>query len=338
MNRIFAVFENGQSPGELTRLCLDFLSEQKKAWPDLRQGYEMLKQMREREIVCGGFSVHLQYNPGRIVSSLASVEKKAVSVRPCFLCQNNLPEKQREIILEKDYLILCNPAPVLSSHLTICHREHRPQSLLENVGSFLRLIEAFGSSWTILYNGPRCGASAPDHLHFQAVKRGSMPIEEDIFKKDRVDTIREVDDVQVSRAKGLGREILILDGEHRKALTRELKNILLALKRVLPSEKEAMINVLGLRSEGKTRLLVFPRRKHRPEAFFKEGGDRIIVSPGAVEMGGIFVTPVERDFDRLDAPAVKGILNEVCLEGEVMDAVTEALARCDGSSESSGGW
>jgi hypothetical protein len=327
MNRIFAAFESRQNSNDLTRLCLDLLSQQKKTWSDLHQGYEALDKVREREIACRGFSVHLQYNPGRINSSLADVDKKTVSVRPCFLCRNNLPEKQRGIVFEKEFLILCNPAPVFPSHLTICHREHRPQSMAENAVTFLQLIADLGDAWILLYNGPKCGASAPDHLHFQAVERGSMPIETQIIEENRLDTIREARGVQLSRARGLGREILVLDGDDRDALAVGLIDVLFTLKAILLSDEEAMVNVVGFHSMGKTRVLVFPRKKHRPEVFFRAGDDRIVVSPGAVEMGGVFVTPVERDFERLDAPTVEGILEEVCLDEKIMDRVIEALLR-----------
>jgi hypothetical protein len=133
MNRIFAAFESGRGPEDLTGLCLKLLSKQKKTWSDLHQGYEALKKIREREIACKGFSVRLQYNPGRMKSSLANVENKVVNVRPCFLCRDSLPEEQRGIAFQEEYLILCNPAPVFPSHFTVCHQDHRRQSMAENI-------------------------------------------------------------------------------------------------------------------------------------------------------------------------------------------------------------
>jgi hypothetical protein len=342
MNRVFAAFESGGGPEDLTGLCLKLLSEQKKTWPDLHQGYEALKQIRERQIACKGFSVRLQFNPGRMKSSLANVENKAVNKRPCFLCRDNLPEEQRGIVFEKEYLILCNPAPVFPSHLTVCHQDHRRQSMSENVASFLQLIDNLGDPWIALYNGPKCGASAPDHLHFQAVMKGVMPIETEmnypaassgiwargaIRSEKRLTEVRKANGVRLSRARGLGREILVLDGDDKAALGAALQDLLLALKRVLRSEEEAMMNVAAFSSKGKIHLLVFPRGKHRPEAFFREGDDRILVSPGVVEMGGVFVTPVERDFEKLDAAAVEAILKEVCLDEKIVDKVVEALLR-----------
>ena len=325
MSRIFAVFDNGKEPEHLTRLCHELLSEQKRGWPDLFQGYEILTQVRQREIVCQGFSVFLQYNPGRIKNSLADVDKKAVELRPCFLCPDNLPERQRGILYRKEYLILCNPAPVLSSHLTISHLEHRPQTMAENTHDFIQLIQDLGDAWTTLYNGPRCGASAPDHLHFQAVKRGALPVEAEIMREGRLARFFETGGVRISRAKGLGREIIVLEGEDGAALATVLRAVIRAMKSVLRPEEEVMMNIVGLLSNGKMRLLVFPRQKHRPDAFFEKGEGRIVVSPGAVEMGGIFVTPMDRDFKRLDAPAVEGILKEVCMDGRVVDKIMESL-------------
>jgi hypothetical protein len=325
MNRVFAAFESQRGPEDLTGLCLRLLSEQKKTWPDLRQGYEALERIREREIACSSFSVRLQYNPGRIKSSLADVDKKAVNARPCFLCRDNLPEEQMGIGFADGYLILCNPAPVFFSHLTISHREHRRQDMAGNVDAFLRLSDALGDAWIVLYNGPKCGASAPDHLHFQAVPKGSMPIEAEITKENKLMRVRETDGIQLSRAVSLGREILVLDGDDRAPLAAALKDVLLALKATLRAEEEPMMNMIGFMDKGKKRLLVFPRRKHRPDAFFREGDDRIVISPGVVEMGGVFVTPAERDFGRLDAAAVEGILREVCLDERIVDKVLEAL-------------
>ncbi len=325
MSRVFASFDNGRDRGQLTRLCLELLVEQKKTWPELYRAYETLRQVRQREIAFRRFSILLQFNPGRIKNSLADVDKKAVEQRPCFLCEDNLPEEQKAILYRKEYLILCNPAPVLPSHFTISHLEHRPQSMAENAHALVQLIQDLGDAWTVLYNGPKCGASAPDHLHFQAVRRGTLPIETQIAEKGALAEPLEAGGALISRAQGLGREIIVLDGEERDALAHALRKVLLAMKRVLRSEEEVMMNIAGLSSDGKMRLLVFPRQKHRPDSFFSQGADRIVISPGIMEMGGIFVTPVERDFDRLSAAVVEGILREVCMDGSVVDEVMEAL-------------
>ena len=130
---MFAAFERGQNVKPLPELCMELLSEQKKTWRDLEQGYESLKDTRVREITCNGFSVHVQHNPGRIRSTLADVGEKSVNERPCFLCLNNLPEDQKGVLYHKEFLILCNPMPVFSGHFTIAHIIHQPQAITEHI-------------------------------------------------------------------------------------------------------------------------------------------------------------------------------------------------------------
>jgi hypothetical protein len=172
----------------------------------------------------------------------------------------------------------------------------------------------FGSGWVILYNGPKCGASAPDHLHFQAAPSGQMPIEKEIRAAERLALMIQVDGVLLYRVRDLGRETILLEADDPMAIGRTLKEFLNALKKVLLIDEEPMINIAGFYKERKWRLVIFPRRKHRPDDFFKEGDARIVISPGAIDMGGILITPVEKDFDRLDGASVESIFREVSLE------------------------
>ncbi len=236
--------------------------------------------------------------------------------------------KNRKGILYRDeYLILCNPAPILTAHLTVSHVDHRRQAITEHIETFLRLMADFGSGWVVLYNGPRCGASAPDHLHFQAAPSGQMPIEKDIREQKRLVLTKQREGVLFYRVEGLGREVVIIEGEDPVAVGVGFNGFLEGLKKSLLLDDEPMMNVVGLHEDGKYRLVIFPRRKHRPDAFFREGNDRVVVSPGVIDMGGILVTPVERDFERLDAAAVEGIYKEVSLEGEVVEKAIRSLGK-----------
>jgi ribosomal protein S18 acetylase RimI-like enzyme len=253
----------------LSRLCLKLLSEQKKTWQLLQQGYELIKNIRERDIQCKGFSVRLQQNPGRIRSSLANVGGIDANERRCFLCLEHLPEGQRGILYREDYLILCNPMPVFSHHFTISHLDHRRQAIAEHIDAFLRLMVDFGSRWTILYNGPKCGASAPDHLHFQAIPSGRMPIEKEIQEKKRIILMREGDGVSFYRVADVGREVIVLEGNDPMAVGEIFKSFLNGLGKVLLVNEEPMINIAGFHKKRKYCIVIFPRRKHRPNAFFK---------------------------------------------------------------------
>ncbi len=317
-----ATFQGGEN---LPRLCLELLSEQKKTWQNLREGYELLKEVRERGLSCRGFSIRLQYNPGRIKSSTAVMDEKNQKEQPCFLCLDHLPESQKGIFYRKDYLILCNPMPVFSPHFTISHLDHRLQTIAEHIDTFLQLIADFGSGWIVLYNGPRCGASAPNHLHFQAAPSGNMPIEKEIREEKRLTLMTKVDGILIYRVKDLGREVLILEGDDPRAVGSVLNGYLNALKKVLTLKEEPMINIAGFHEKRKWRLAVFPRRKHRPDVFFKDGDARVVVSPGVIDMGGLIITPMKKDFERLEGAAVKSIYKEVSLERKIVEKTIEVM-------------
>ena len=323
--KTYTTFDGGESLKSLPELCLELLSRQKKVWPNLGEGYESLKDVRERDLPCKGFSVRLQYNPRRIKSSLADVSEKNLNERRCFLCLNQLPEGQKGILLQSDYLILCNPMPVFSSHFTISHLDHRLQVIAEHIDTFLQLMADFGPGWMVLYNGPRCGASAPDHLHFQAAPSGQMPIEKEIREGKRLTLMKQVDNVLLYRVRNLGREVIILEGNEPMAVGGAFKGFLNVLKKVLLIDEEPMMNIAGFYEERRWRLVIFPRRKHRPDSFFREGDARVVVSPGVIDMGGILITPIEKDFDRLDAAAVEGIYGEVSLDGETVETAIKAM-------------
>ncbi len=245
----------------------------------------------------------------------------------CFLCLDHLPEKQKGILYRNEYLILCNPMPVFSSHFTVSHVDHRHQAIDGNIDALLQLTADFGAGWTILYNGPRCGASAPDHHHFQAVSSGQMPIEKELRPKKSLSVATHIDGVLFYHVRHLGREVVILEGESPTALREAFKSFLRALKTVLLTEEEPMLNIAGFHEERKWRLVIFPRRKHRPDAFFKEGEARVVVSPGVIDMGGLLITPVAKDFHRLDADAVESIYKEVSLEETIVEMAINLIGQ-----------
>jgi ribosomal protein S18 acetylase RimI-like enzyme len=320
--KTYTTFDGGKN---LSDLCLELLSEQKRAWQDLREGYDLVKDIKERDLACRGFSVRLQYNSGRMKSSTAELGKINAKERQCFLCLDQLPEVQKGILYRNDYLILSNPMPIFSSHFTISHIDHRLQTVEEHLQTFFQLSADFGPDWTILYNGPKCGASAPDHFHFQAGPSGRLPIEKEIRDEKRLALIRKIDGVLLYRLKDLGREVIILEGDDSKALERAFNSYLAALREILLLNEEPMINVAGFYEEKKWRLVIFPRRKHRPDVFSKDGDARVVVSPGVIEMGGLLITPVKRDFERLDASAVESIYKEVSLDPKTVKRAIEAM-------------
>ena len=316
-NKVFAVFDGKKNEKNLPQLVSELLTDQLETWRELADGYESLKTTKDREICCNGFFVRLRHNPLRAKSTMAAVDKGSVNERPCFLCLKNLPGNQKGILYRNTYLILCNPMPAFHSHLTIAAVDHRPQFIEANIDVFLQLMTDLGNSWTILYNGPECGASAPDHHHFQAIPAGLLPIEDESAEKTKLTKIAHGDGVSIYRVNNIGREILILEGESRPPLGSSFQGMISAMKENLFLNKEPMINVAGFMEEGEWRILIFPRVKHRPDAFFREGDERIVVSPAVIEMCGVIVTPIERDFKRLDAHDIENIYQEVSLKNDM---------------------
>ncbi|HOP86797.1 MAG TPA: DUF4922 domain-containing protein [Syntrophorhabdaceae bacterium] len=327
MNRkkIYASFDGSQSIKNISTLCIELLEEQKKTWPELKDAHEYLKHIKVRDIQCNGYSVKIQHNLKRAKSSTASCDIAQINSRQCFLCIENLPKAQRGILYRDEYLILCNPAPVFPNHLTISNLKHIPQGIAKNINILIQLSQDLGPDWLILYNGPKCGASAPDHLHFQAIPRGHTPVEKDLQDKDKFVLSAQSEGVSIYKSKDIGREIIIFEGVDKDAIAGVFKSFLEALRSVVKTEDEPMINILCFVEGGKWYILVFPRAKHRPEAFFRDDDEKITVSPAVIEMAGVIITPFERDFLRLDASKVEAIYREVSLDGNKLKCTLKYL-------------
>lgn len=324
-DRIDAAFDGGPKAPALSELCLDLLDRQRRSWSDLRDGYAGLDAARTREIAAGGYSVKLQFNPRRIVSATAAVDAESIRRRKCFLCTGNLPEEQRRILYRSAYLILCNPAPIFPRHFTVSNRRHVPQAIENNLSVFLRLAGDFGPGWTVFYNGPRCGASAPDHLHFQAAPAGFMPVEDEIAKEKNRIPVGRTGDAAVLASIGLGRPVLVVEGAERKGVEGALRTVIAVLREFRAAPEEPMMNILCSHDGAQWRVLLFPRSRHRPEAYYREGDNRVLISPGAADMGGLIITAVEKDFHAVDAAQVECIFREVSMGGDEFARLLSAL-------------
>jgi len=290
------------------------LSQQRETWPLLRSGYAGLESVQTRSFGIDGCVVKVQFNPGRITSSAAKVDEKSIRERRCFLCLAHLPAEQRGVAFGDSYVILCNPFPIFPEHFTIPHREHIPQRIDGSFDVLLDLAKAMAGRYTLFYNGPRCGASAPDHLHFQAGLKGFMPVDteypEIIRRNGRL--LKESDEYRVLAVDGCLRRFIALESSSRPILEREFAGLLSRLSGILSDKEEPMLNILAS-YEKEWRVLVFPRAKHRPSFFFAEEDERILISPAAVDLGGVCITPLERDFQRLTRDHITGMFQEVSL-------------------------
>jgi hypothetical protein len=302
----------------LSDLACKLLQQQKNTWPELGKAYADLKHLQSRTIDCGNFYVTVQYNPRRIRSTGASVDPETLQTRNCFLCHSELPPNQRAILYRGTYLLLCNPAPIFHEHFTIAHLEHIPQAIDGHVTEFLLLAEDVTSRLIVSYNGPRCGASAPGHLHFQAMTAALLPVENDITRPELRKEIWQNNGTRLLRISGIGREIWVLEGFDPISANSSAHLILSAIGQCIGPVGdpliEPMMNIIGVKTESMWKIIFFPRRKHRPDAFYREGKERIVISPAAVEMGGILIAPLERDFERLNAAMVRDIYEEVSLD------------------------
>lgn len=291
-------------------------------WPMMRAGAQALKTIQTRTIDVGEFSVRLQFNPGRIVSSGAKVDAKSIQERACFLCGRNLPPEQRAIEAG-DYDILCNPFPIFPEHFTIAHRAHQPQRIAGAIEMMLALAEGMSPRYTVFYNGPRCGASAPDHLHFQAGDRAFMPIEADV---DRLkgSAVFESGDAGIYIADSL-RPFIAVEGSTADGVSALCKRLVRSLASIVPSDDEPMMNMLAWHEPKRLRVVIFPRMKHRPSFYFADGDARILLSPASVDLGGVCILPVERDFDRLDADDLRRMFAEVMPGADAMQTLRGML-------------
>ena len=319
--KIFASF-NPHSPGEsLANLSISLLEQQKKEWPQLADAYASMSSAKVRAIDCKDFPVELQWNPKRIVSASAKVDETSVRERKCFLCSENQPREQKGVLYRDDFVILCNPAPIFLRHYTIAHRQHIPQKINGFIRTFVVLAKELSPQFTVFYNGPQCGASAPDHMHFQASPSGSIPVERDSEDAQRRLLKKQIGSVSFITLRKYGRRVLLLESGDEKELESCLAGLLVTMKKVLSATEEPMVNILCSFRKNSWRVIVYPRRKHRPAVYFLKGESQVIISPAAVDLGGLIITPIEKDFYRVDAKLIENIFEEVCVGEDMFERI-----------------
>ncbi len=320
-------------PADLAMQSRALLRHQREHWPMLAKGFESLETVQVRTFDFDGFGMKVQFNPGRIVSSSAKVDKKSIRERKCFLCQAHLPPEQKGV-LHGDYMVLGNPFPIFSEHFTIPHMKHVPQLIRDAFEPMLELSAAMGRFYTLFYNGPRCGASAPDHLHFQGGERGFMPMDtgwEDMAARHGT-WVADDDRLRIARVDDGLRRYIILESDDKSKLMQRFDQLYSAFaeaSRLAGSEagedEEPMLNILTTKEADRWRVVAFLRRKHRPARFFAEGDEKMVFSPASVDFGGVCITPVERDFHRITPDDLRDMFNEVSVTPEVLDAVIKKL-------------
>lgn len=299
-----------------------FFNRQLEVWTDARHRFRDLKHVETRQF---SDQLKLQWNPARIVSTGAKIDKKTLGERPCFLCDKNRPKEQMSKQINEKFHLLVNPFPILPVHFTIPARKHQPQLIYKNYGEMHRFI-SLHSDLMVFYNGPKCGASAPDHLHFQAGTNGILPLQTNWQRLSRnlTDIISLNDEEKISVVRDFivpAFVIISKSAESDEALFRRLY-------KAMPQrgdETEPMMNIISWRKGEEFISVVIPREKHRPEAYFAEGDAQFVVSPGALDMSGLIITPREEDFRKLTEEKALSLLQECGVSEEKMNAIIAKL-------------
>jgi uncharacterized protein DUF4922 len=321
---------NGSAEPRLADLASALIAHQRETWPLLREGYASLSAIETRLVHVGDSEVMIQHNPKRLRSTAAAVDQRSIKDRPCFLCAENLPAEEKGIAYGP-LVILCNPYPVLDRHLSIVHREHIEQRLAGHIQELLGLAYELSPEYFVLYNGPECGASAPDHLHFQACSRSGLPIlmeaADEAASQAHCAVCEETarQGFELFTLAGCGRSVIVFRGDNPAEIVAWVEQTMDALERET-GKSEPLLNIIATHDRGVWTVFLFPRSRHRPACFYYEGDERLIVSPGAIDMAGVVVTPEHSDFERLDDQRVSQIFAEVSLDEELVNGLLERMS------------
>jgi hypothetical protein len=303
------------------------IAHQKANWQQLKEGYEAFSQIETRNVNIDGSNIVVQHNPRRVRSTAAAVDKDSIAARPCFLCSENLPQEERGIFYDEEYVILCNPFPVLDKHLVIAHKQHIEQKIEGRIEELLALAFDLGDEYFVLYNGPECGASAPDHLHFQALSRAVLPIEETLKAGESpseadcgVCESMERGNFELFTVTDAGRSVIVFRGANKFELVPWVYQIIASLSKAT-FKPEPMLNIVAYVDNDVYTVLLFPRARHRPACFFAEGEERLTISPGAVDMAGIVVVPEPEHYKKISAEQIEMIFSEVSLSSDFVDEI-----------------
>lgn len=299
-----------------------FFNRQMEKWADARHRFRDLKHVETHQL---SDQLKVQWNPARIVSTGAKIDKKTLGDRPCFLCDKNRPKEQISKQIDERFLLLVNPFPILPIHFTIPARNHQPQSIYKNYGEMHRFL-SLHSELMVFYNGPKCGASAPDHLHFQAGTSGILPLQANWQRLSRnlTDIISLNDDEKIALIHDFVVPAFVIISKSEDSDEALFQRLYKSMP-VRGDETEPMMNIIAWRKGDEYISVVIPREKHRPEAYFAEGDAQMMVSPGALDMSGLIITPREEDFRKLTEESATAILQECGVSTDKMNSIVTKL-------------
>ena len=311
-----------------------FVGDQLSRWPLACENFRALKNVKVREMDAGGLKVKLQFNPARIVSSAAKLNKDDIARRRCFLCRDNRPPEQIMLKFEgrknKKYHILVNPYPIFPEHLVVAETRHTDQTIKQRYVDMLDMARKY-TGFTFFYNGPRSGASAPDHHHFQAAPKGLIPLEcdvNDLFERSggKLKYLTSLQDAELYHYRKFTTGVFVLRAETSKSMAK-LFYRLLDCAETQEGDYEPMFNLFTFYCDGEFRSIVIFRSRHRSHHYFSDGPDHLTMSPGCADMGGVFIVPVEEEYEKMTPELLSEMLAEVSVTAEEEGRIINRLTR-----------
>jgi ATP adenylyltransferase/5',5'''-P-1,P-4-tetraphosphate phosphorylase II len=288
--------------------------QQSQNWPAFAEALKILQQVESKHLEVKDDQISVQFNPARIRSTAASIDPKVIAKRSCFLCTDNRPVLQQGVLaLDSRYSFLVNPFPILSEHLTIVGNVHCPQSLEDSFEDMLRIVAELDERWALLFNGAKAGASAPDHMHFQALPKNLLPIYE---KFQKLNEKAEVTDCNIFSFASAS--MILLSSENSSEIYTKTLSLIEKL------EDSQLLNVLSWREGPKFYCILMPRTKHRPGCYYTEAKTQFLVSPATIELSGVWVLPREQDFQVVSAEKIAEIVKEVSFGQKQIEELLKA--------------
>ncbi|MBQ9549131.1 MAG: DUF4922 domain-containing protein [Bacteroidales bacterium] len=308
-----------------------FIRDQLSVWPLAAGNFRAVKGAQYRSFELGGLTVQVQLNPCRIASSTAKTDPASIAARPCFLCAHNRPKEQFHLKFEgkkgRSYNIQVNPYPVTREHLVVVRDTHLPQTIWHHFPDMLLFTRLY-PDFTAFYNGPYSGASAPDHLHFQACPRGILPLEAaaDAFLDHPDAALASVQDASLYRFPSFTRGVYVLKSTTQKSMAKLFYRLLECSPR-REGEGEPRFNLYNYFKDGEYRTIVVLRSTRRSHHYDAEGAEHLAMSPGAADMGGLFIAPRREDFEKLTREMLSAMVEEVSISAEEDARVVWRLTR-----------
>lgn len=311
-----------------------FIKDQLSQWPMACENFRNLKNVETKTLAVGGLQVILQHNPARIVSSAAKTDAASLKQRKCFLCKENRFPEQIKLKFEgrkgKKYDFLLNPYPIFPNHLVIAMEKHTEQSIWRRFVDLLDMSTAY-RNYVFFYNGPKCGASAPDHHHFQAAPKGLMPLIVDADsllneKSPVLEYVSSVRDADVYHYRKFLNGIFVIRAETSKSAAKMFYR-LIDCADIREGDNEPRFNLFSWHTGDEYRCIVVFRTTHRSHHYFSEGPDHLTMSPGCADMAGCLVVPVAEDFEKLDESLLTGCLKEITIDDAEQSRILWRLTR-----------